>query len=139
MAEGLLRHLLKQKGHNDVQVMSAGVSAIPGSGATLETVEVMQAEGIDVSGHMGQPASPDLVRHADVIFCMEDFHRELILSQVPEVEPKIHLLRTFKAERPVLDANIPDPIGRPKEVYESCLMTIKESIQRIVRWLEKQP
>jgi len=138
MAEGLLRHLLQKKGRNDIQVLSAGVSTIGGMEPTPETVEVMNSMGVDVSGHISQPVTPDLIRHADIIFCMEEFHKEWILSGAPDAAPKTHLLKTFQVSQSMKDANIPDPIGRPKEVYESCLMTIRDAVDRVVLWLEKQ-
>lgn len=139
MAENLLKHLLKKKGRTGIEVISAGVSAMKGIGPTPDTVEVMNREGIDVSNHSGQPLTPELVRSCDLVFCMEDFHRDLILAQLPEAKAKekVHLLKSFEAEEPVADPNIPDPIGRPKEVYESCLLTIKESVERVAHWLEK--
>ncbi len=138
MAQGLLSSLLKKKGRSDIQVLSAGVSTIGGMGPTPETVEVMNSMGVDVSRHIGQPVTPELIRHADIIFCMEEFHKEWILSGAPDAAPKTHLLKNFQASRSVKDADIPDPIGRPKEVYESCLMTIRDSMDRIVRWLEQE-
>lgn len=137
MAQGLLKALLAKKGRNDVQVLSAGVGTPGGMGATTETIEVMKQEGIDVSGHIGQPLTKELIQHADLIFCMEEFHRDLILSENLEVEAKVHLLKLFQAPAKVLDPNVPDPIGRPKEVYESCLLTIQEAVERIARWVEK--
>ena len=138
MAHGLLRHMLAKKGRKEIQVLSAGVSTFGGLGATAETIEVMRREGVDVSGHISQPVTPELIRNADIIFCMEELHRESILDRVPEAGPKVHLLKTFQAKQPPPDPNIPDPIGRPKEVYESCLMTIKEAVERVEKWLEKQ-
>ncbi len=138
MAEGLLRHFLEKKGRTDIQVLSAGVGTSGGFGATVETVEVMKREGIDVSRHVGQAVTPDLIHHADAIFCMEEYHRGRILSLEPQANGKVHLLRIFQSKAKVTDPNIADPIGRPKEVYESCLLTIKEGVERIVRWLEKQ-
>ena len=137
MAEGLLRQTLKQKGRNDVQVLSAGTNAFPGMGATLETIQVMSEHGVDVSSHFSQQLTPDLVRHADAIFCMEDFHRQQILSVDPEAESKVHLLKTFQNPVSLDDPNIPDPIGQPKEVYEVCRMAILDAVKRIAEWLEK--
>lgn len=137
MAEGLLRHLLREKGRSAVQVISAGTNTMPGMGPTPETIEVMQAEGVDVTAHQSQQLTPDLVQRADVIFCMEDFHRDQILSVHPEDESKVHLLRTFRNTRPEPDPNVSDPIGRPRRVYETCLATIKEGVQRVVEWLEE--
>lgn len=138
MAEGLLRHMMEKKGRIDVQVSSAGVSTLGGQGATLETIEVMRQEGMDVSGHSSQPVTPDLIRRADLIFCMEGFHRDAVLSLVPEAASKVHLLKTFHLKRPVTDPNIADPIARPQEVYESCFMTIQEAVERLVGWLGKE-
>ena len=138
MAEGLLKHLFQKKGRTDAQVLSAGIGTAGGMAASPETIEVMKAEGVDVSRHLSQPVTPDLIRHADLIFCMEDFHQDRILSLVPEAAPKVHLLKTFQAKgQRVPDPNIPDPIGKPKEVYESCLMTLKEAVLRVVKHLEK--
>ena len=138
MAEGLLRHFLKESGRNDFQVLSAGIGTPGGYGATPETIEVMKAEGIDVSGHIGQPVTHDLIHHADAIFCMEELHQDHILALAPDARPKVHLLKTFESKLKPADPNIPDPMGRPKEVYESSLMTIREAVERVTRWLEKQ-
>lgn len=139
MAQGLLKEALRKKGIvEEVQVLSAGIGTLGGLGATLETIEVMQQEGIDVSGHIGQPVTPEIIRSADLIFCMEELHRQVICEKDPEAESKIHLLRSFQAQPAPLDPNILDPIGFPKEVYESCLMTIKEAVGRLADWLVKQ-
>ena len=138
MAEGILRRLMEKKGRADVQVFSAGVSALGGQGASLETIEVMRQEGIDVSGHRSQPVTPDVIRRADLILCMEDFHRDAVLSLAPDAVSKTHLLKTFQTRHPVMDPNIADPMGRPKEVYESCFMTIQEAVERLARWLGKE-
>ena len=136
MAQGLLRHLLKPTGR-DVQVLSAGVGTAGGMGPTPETVEVMEREGIDISLHISQPAAPNLLRSADLILVMDEFHRETILARHPEVADKTFLLKTFQIPEPPQEPNIPDPIGQPLEVYEACLTTIKDAVQRVVRWLTR--
>ena len=137
MAEGLLRHRMEQRGRRDVQVMSAGTGAMPGMGPTLETVEVMWTEGVDVSSHLSQPVDPDLIRHADAIFCMENFHRDAVLAIDPDAESKVYLLRSFGQNGPRAEENIPDPIGQPASVYETCAKVIKEAVERVADWIEK--
>ena len=137
MAQGLLQHMLQQRGRNDVQVLSAGVSTLGGLGPTQETVEVMKSAGIDVSGHIGQPVTPEIVACADAVFCMEKFQREVILSRIPGAKPKVHLLKLFRSKVKTVAPNIPDPIGCPQEMYESCMMTIRDSVERIMTWIEK--
>ena len=129
-----MRHLLKKK-HSDIQVLSAGTNAMAGFGPTLETIEVMRRQGIDVSKHVAQPVTEHLIHHADLILCMEEIHRDDLLSRLPEAKGKVHLLRRFAKDSPEgnPNINIPDPIGRPGEVYETCFLMIREAVERVVK------
>lgn len=138
MAEGLLKQFLEKKGRTDVQVLSAGTGSLDGIPPTPETIEAMQGQGVDVSGHVGQQITPQLVRIADVIFCMENAHRERILSVVPEAESKVHLLKVFENKATLSEPDILDPIGQPKEVYAICLSAVKDGVERVSRWLENE-
>jgi len=133
MAQGLLRHFLNDR--SDIHVFSAGLGTLGGLGPTPETVAVMAREGIDVSQHLSQPATADLVRQADLILVMDQSHRDSILRKDPAAEPKVFLLKEFLAAEPVGDPNIPDPIGGPLEVYETCLITIRGAVRRVAEWL----
>ena len=137
MAEGLLRHIMEQRGRKDVQVMSAGTGAMPGMGPTLETVQAMWEMGVDVSTHLSQSLAPDLIRHADGIFCMEDFHLEQVLDIDPEANSKAFMLRTFENPDPRVEQNIPDPIGQPLKVYQACASVIQETVKRVADWIER--
>lgn len=139
MAEGLLREMLRRHQVNEVRVLSAGVSAPIGRPPTEETVQVMKREGIDVSGHLSRPLTPELVETADAIFCMEQAHRRDILAVQPEAEPKTHLLRSFRLPGGLADADIPDPIGQPESVYTACLETLKEAVGRVADWILREP
>jgi protein-tyrosine-phosphatase len=138
MAEGLLKKMLQDRGRNDLHVLSAGTNTLNGITPTPETVAVMKTEGVDVEGHLGQQITAELVQNADAIFCMEIFHREQILSAIPEVESKVYLLKPFESDKSIFEPNIPDPIGQPKQVYEICLASVKEGVERVVQWIEKQ-
>jgi len=138
MAEGLTRFLLEVEDKDDVKVMSAGTSAVVGFGPTIETIEVMQDMGVDVSAHLGQAVTDTLIEHSDAIFCMEKIHQELLVDMAPEAKEKIHLFKVFGNESAADDPNIPDPIGQPKEVYKACAQAIKEGVERIVRSLDEE-
>ncbi len=137
MGEGLLRHLLAQRGRNDVQVISAGVAALPGMPPTEETIQVMQELGVDVSGHLSQPLSLDLIDHADGVFCMEELHKRIVLDLRPEANGKVFLLKTFENPVQSSETGIPDPIGRPKEVYQLCRASIEDGVKRVLAWMER--
>ncbi len=136
MAEGLLQDLLNKRGHNDVQVLSAGTNTFNGMPPSAETVAVMKENSIDIARHVGQQLTTLLIERADLIFCMEEFHMKQILDAVPEAKPKVFLLNAF--ENPTArHREIPDPIGRSAKVYQVCRDVILEAVTRVADWIEK--
>jgi protein-tyrosine-phosphatase len=136
MAEGLLKKYLKAAGKGHIEVRSAGVASLGGLPPTLETMTVMKAEGIDVSGTVSKKITEEMIRDADLILAMEELHREEILRITPWAARKVHLLKEFglkdkKQQHP----GIPDPMGRPVKDYEQCFGTIKKEIERIAKIL----
>jgi protein-tyrosine-phosphatase len=136
MAQGLLQQRLKplsQRLNNPIEVTSAGVFAIEGISASKETQKLLQQEGVDVSTHMARPLSDAMIHEADLIFVMEQFHLEEVLRRVPAAKGKTHLLKRFghSDSAEAVDPNIPDPIGKPLEVYEVCFATIREAVERV--------
>ncbi len=134
MAEGLLRKWLKDRNCSDIKVSSAGIATIPGMMASANAVEVMKREHVDVSGHRSQVVSGQLVKDFDLILCMEPVHAQAIKELLPEAAHKTHLLVEYAyegtGEKPG-NLWVTDPIGKPKEVYESVLMTLKDAIERV--------
>jgi protein-tyrosine phosphatase len=94
-------------------VMSAGISAAPGSRSADEAQAVMKERGLDLGMHESQPLSDRLVRFADRIITMTRGHREAILSQFPEAASRTSLLARNRGD-------IADPIGGPIEYYRRC-------------------
>ena len=129
MAKGLLK---KHLAGRDVQVFSAGVSAVPGFRPTRETIEVMAKQGIDISGHLSQRLTEEMVHRANMILVMEKWHKEQILRLVPTAKSKVFFLREFSSNSSDEKFEIPDPIAKPIEVYESCLGMIKECVEGLV-------
>ena len=111
--------------------------AINGMSASKETVRLLQREGMDYSAHMARGLTREMVDQADVIFVMERLHVDEVLRCAPAAQSKVHLLKTFGVPEPAAgdDANIPDPIGKPLEVYEACFATIREAVARVATWL----
>ena len=129
MAKGFLKKFLAGR---EVIVMSAGVSAIPGFRPTQETIDVMAKEGIDISGHLSQRLTPEMVHQADLILVMEYWHKEQVLRLSASAKSKVFLLKEYAGIGQGADLEIPDPIAKPLEVYDACLRTIRESIEKVV-------
>jgi protein-tyrosine-phosphatase len=133
MAAELLKNMLKEKAEI-FNIISAGTSALEGMGASSEAQRVMLKEGIDLSRHRSKRVTNEMVREADLILVMEKAHRDIILNIVPEAEKKVHLLKSFIEEKPDnADPEIPDPIGKPAEVYESDLIVMRESLEGMIK------
>ena len=70
---------------------------------------------------------------------MEIFHQEEILRRFPDAKNKAHLLKTFQLGSSEADygrPGIPDPIGKPMEVYEVCCAEIRKAVERVVTFLK---
>lgn len=109
-----------------VNVMSAGISAMPGAPAANQSVEVMRQYGVDISAHCSQPMTGRLAKCADVIFALTNRHRDAIVSQWPELKDTVKTLRPDGGD-------ISDPIGSPVAVYQSCAQQIDQCLEH---WLQ---
>lgn len=121
MAEGLLQQQIAQASkcapqeleEKGVLVLSAGLAAGAGFPASIEAVEAVSQQGIDLSGHESQPVTDRLVKVADLILTMTRSHRQAIVARWPEAADRTHLLARDNCD-------IADPIGGTSEVYQQC-------------------
>ena len=138
MAEGVLKKYLKGLGKSDIEVTSAGVYAIDGMVPTIETIDVMNKEGIDVSGFRSRALTEDIIKKSDLILVMASHHMDDIITKVPDAVSKVHLLKQFgiKCETQLCEGmDIADPIGRDKDFYEEVFLAIKKEMKRIAQIL----
>ena len=137
MAERLMRHVLQRAGIGAVTVESAGVFAMTGMQPTSETLRVLREIGIDGADHRARLLTPEMAQAADLVFVMEQFHLDEVLRRIPSAKDKIYLLKTYGLSLVEVEQNpsIPDPIGKPMEVYEVCFAEIREAVERIARSL----
>lgn len=136
MAAGFLKEMLKDKG--DFDIITAGTAAIRGLPPTVEAVQVMSEQAIDITDHRSSPLSPELINEVDLILVMERRHKEHIARRLPDAQDKIYLLSEFgrpQEENSLVDPDIPDPIGKDLDFYRKIASIIKESILRTVKQL----
>jgi len=90
-AEHLLRRRLQAAGWEG-RVTSAGLDAMVGHPADETTVAMLEARGIDVSGHRARQLTVDSLRRADLVLVMERQHRDHIVAIDPTARGKTFLL-----------------------------------------------
>jgi tRNA threonylcarbamoyl adenosine modification protein (Sua5/YciO/YrdC/YwlC family) len=131
MAEALLKKMLRQRKRSDVEVSSAGIMMVGGLSATEQTKEILKKEGIDVSAHISQHVTKEMLDKSDIILAMERLHEDKIMEMTPAVKNRLFLLKEF-AKISDEDMDIADPIGKSTEFYTKIFATIKQAIERII-------
>jgi tRNA threonylcarbamoyl adenosine modification protein (Sua5/YciO/YrdC/YwlC family) len=129
MAEALLKKKLQAMGRTDVEVSSAGLM-LGGMGASAETIEILRSRGIDVTNHVSQRVTKELIDRSDVILVMEKLHEERILQMFPQAKNRVFLLKEFVRLQGA-DFDMIDPIGKSMEFYAGVFAAIEEAIERI--------
>ncbi|GAG16284.1 unnamed protein product, partial [marine sediment metagenome] len=97
MAEGIFKKMLKERAEDDsrLNIISAGISALPGMSPTSEAILVMFEQGIDISQHHAQALQEELIKKADLILVMTNEHKEYIHKEFPFTQNKTFLLKKF--------------------------------------------
>jgi tRNA threonylcarbamoyl adenosine modification protein (Sua5/YciO/YrdC/YwlC family) len=128
MAEALLRERIVEKfGSEDtIRVLSAGVAAGAGMGASPQAIEVMGGRGLDLTGHSSRPLDDSVMKVADLVLTMTEGHRAAILAAWPEMHDRVFPLRRDGGD-------ISDPVGMPVEVYKHCAEQID---LELAKWLD---
>ena len=132
MAEGYLRHLLKQEGLGDVEVTSAGVGAMAGQSPSKHAVEALADWGIDITDQRSQMISNSDIEETNWIFGMTQGHVDMINSMFPEAASKTFLIRRFVDHLSNYDKEVSDPIGGSLQIYQACRDEIKQGIDHIL-------
>ena len=134
MAEWGFRDFLERNELWQYTATSAGVTAVPGSRPTGETVFVLGERDIDATRHRARVLDRDIVEAADLVLGMTRAHVDAVADLVPAAADKTFLLTEIC---PGTDApDIDDPFGCSVEYYRECLRTIESCFDSVVAKLQ---
>lgn len=130
MAAALAREILAERlgttpdqlAAKHVVVQSAGLHAARGMRASLEAIQAIHELGGDLTSHLSQPATLDVLRRADAIYTMTADHREEILTMLPGAEKK-----TFQVDP---EGDVEDPIGADESVYRQVALHLQTVLRQ---------
>ncbi len=122
LAEGLFKKYLNENNITDIEVSSAGVGAFPGDEVSINSILVAGNRGVDISSHRARNLNPEHLVSTDLFFCMSDSHKH-------------YLSRHCDEEKNVV-LNVPDPYGRPIEVYEECAKQLENLFPEILEKIQ---
>lgn len=136
MAEALFRRMLAERlGCTDDELLdrgfivgSAGIAAMEGSPATMESVQVMAEQGIDLHEHESRLLTQRLLSQVDRVYTMTRGHRDAIVREFPEHARRVQLLTRDGRD-------VRDPIGGGLEDYQATAELIEEQLRAILETL----
>jgi protein-tyrosine-phosphatase len=137
MAEALMKHMLLGHG-NPIDVESAGVNAIGNLETDRFTKQVCSEHGLDISSHRSKQLTEEMLDHSNVVLCLAEIHKHLILRAYPRFKSKVFLLKQFRRKYSVQQPSVDDPIGRPFSHYEHCYSEIEKEVKRIASLLVEE-
>jgi protein-tyrosine-phosphatase len=126
LAEAIARKLLPDRLGGEVEVASAGTSALDGAPASENSIVVGSRHGLDLSAHRSRPVTAALLHDADLIVTMGVRHRDTIGALDPDSLDSTFLLTNFSDHH---HGDIPDPIGMSVEAYERAYDVIRECVE----------
>lgn len=128
MAEGIL-NAMAQTRHSPVRAISCGLAAYPGDPAMPQAIAAVKTYGVDLTRHRARKITKYILEEADVIFCMTQRHKEMLLKMAPDQEEKLHCL---------CQRDIPDPFGKDQAEYEIVARELFHAIDRILEQEAKE-
>lgn len=117
MAEYFLKNA-----HPDLQIESAGLSAMVGHPADEKAIACMDDQSIDMRGHIAKQINAQLIKKSDLILVMSHNQQKHIEQTWPFAKGKVFMLGHWQ------NINVPDPYKHDQAFFiETC-----NNIQRYV-------
>ena len=135
IAEALFKNIvLERDEENEWKIASAGVWAATGIPATDNACAVMEERGLDISAHLSQPTSQDLLGEYQLVLVMEKAHKETLQAHYSKFADRIVLFRNLVGD----DRDFEDPVGGSLDRYRGAAEELEavlegefEEIQRL--------
>lgn len=128
MAAGIARKILAERlgckvgdlARKGVAVLSAGTFAADGVRAAATAVDAGRLMGVDISRHRSRNLTRELIKDADMVFCMSDSH----VSEAKRIAPgEAHKIRRLDPR-----GDVPDPVGGDLEIYGAAALRIEKAL-----------
>lgn len=126
MAEAVLKKITE--GDGSVQVLSGGLSACEGEGASKNAVLAMRERGLDISAYKAKNIGAAVAAEADLILTMTQAHRDMMIYMFGEnVVYKTYTLLEYIGEA----GDIADPFGQDLESYRRCADMLYGALKKV--------
>jgi protein-tyrosine-phosphatase len=136
MCEALMRRAVANLPEPAVRIVSAGLSATPGTPAHEWSIAAARDFGISLEHHRATLVSNELLEEADVIFVMDYRNLVQLLSRYPVPREKVFMLGEFATPK---QSQIKDPYYGDQEETRRCYAILHQCIVALVDTLFDAP
>ncbi len=137
MAQAIFQDILLKKSklqNIQFEISSAGIYTQEGMSPSVEALEAMLGEGIDLSSHKSRKISGDLLKQADLILTMTAAHCSYLRNNYPEINDNIFHLSEYAG---IGSQEIIDPYGLGRQAYLETVEQLKETLNKAAERLLK--
>jgi protein-tyrosine phosphatase len=127
IAEYLLRERLASR---DIQLVSAGLSAMAGHPMDATALQLLAEHGIDGAAHRARQLTPGMMREADLVLCMGKSQVDAMVRLAPEASGKIFVLDKWLQGR-----DIPDPYRQQRAAFDHVYGMVAQGVDSWLRYL----
>ena len=138
MAEGLLAKQLPDALKPVVSVSSAGTHGLFGNPAEPSAVRAAAAYGADISRHRARALDARIIRSADLVLGMEQYHLDYVNSLLIFRCKYARLLGAFDRKMQDDALEIDDPYGLSFSAYEAAAGEIQACIPGVIDYISGQ-
>lgn len=128
MAELIMRDIAEDEGLS-VDVDSAGIFAANGAQISMQAAAELKERGIDAYAKRSKRVTEEMVEGADLVLCMGDGHRRMLVESYPKEADKIKTLAEYVGE----SRDVKDPYGGDYDTYRRCADRIEGLVDKLIK------
>lgn len=117
----MAEYLIKRQ-HPDLQIDSAGLSAMVGHPADDKAIACMDTLDIDMRSHIAKQINAELIKEADLVLVMSSNQQKHIEHTWPFAKGKVFRLGHWQGQ------NVPDPYQHDQAFFEETCRNIQSYV-----------
>ncbi len=128
IAQAIAERSVGRRGWDGVEIRSAGVSALPGGGASEWARVAAEWDGLSLERHSSTPLDTELVAWANLILTMGRHHADT--AEAFGGRGKVWMLSAFSdGGEHTHGPEVPDPIGGDVQAYVECREALEDLVE----------
>ncbi|WP_461207571.1 low molecular weight protein arginine phosphatase [Clostridium sp. DL1XJH146] len=119
--------------NNNLSGSSAGISVIPDSSVTTNTIDILEKFlDIKINGRKAVQINKDLIEQNQLVLCMTDYIKEILVYNFPNNKDKIHNIHQYVGKQ----GDVIDPFGGDIEIYKETYRFLRKDIELLINKIQ---